>query len=695
MRGAFRTFLVFFICFLSLNVAYPSSTVITDISFNPATYFNAASGSDNFPMTWADDGHQYTSWGDGGGFEGSNTLCRASLGLTRIEGDAVDFVPVNLWGCHALGDGSCENPEHAPPASCAAENPATFTGKSYGIVSIDGVLYMWVSPGSNNMNYDNARLARSYDHGATWELQNNWMFTEENELILPSISQYGEDAASPDGFVYMYATRLKDATGLKVQVPGEVDLMRVPKDFIWDRDQYEFSTGLNQWTNDLTLRQPVFIKENVGWAPPVVTYHSPSGRYLLVGDHHVGDNGGVSGSGMSIFEAPNPWGPWYTVAIFDSWDYEPSFFYNFPSKWISANGETVWLVFSGQGSFDSFNLIQATLTFEGGGSDIYCEEDLGGQCLEDCSQFNECVWDAEGYCSTGICCIGSCTSTPTPVPCEALGGSCRANCGFYDDCFLEDEGYCGSGVCCLGSCSPTAVPGYSYYWVEAEHFSSLLGAWVIDVDEDASNGEFVLVPFNAGGDADLLTYSFEVPVSGEYRVWGRELSPHTAADSVFIRMDGGAEYIWDTAGGNVWRWDVANSRSPPLDPLAFDLSAGFHTLTVRNREDGMQLDKLLITNDLEYVPSGMGEPESTVTPSPVPTRWPPGGSPLMVGIPKQTVLRGESGYLAAEQEYRRRQEERGLFSNSVWLILLFSVAVASAWFFHDKRKRVIHKKIRN
>lgn len=48
---------------------YPDSSAITGISFNWATHQEMAPGSDNWPVTWADNNHQYSSWGDGGGGE--------------------------------------------------------------------------------------------------------------------------------------------------------------------------------------------------------------------------------------------------------------------------------------------------------------------------------------------------------------------------------------------------------------------------------------------------------------------------------------------------------------------------------------------------------------------------------------------------------------------------------------------------
>ena len=48
---------------------YSPSQVITTIEWAPKeSIVRKAKGSDRFPMTWADDDHQYTTCGDGTGF---------------------------------------------------------------------------------------------------------------------------------------------------------------------------------------------------------------------------------------------------------------------------------------------------------------------------------------------------------------------------------------------------------------------------------------------------------------------------------------------------------------------------------------------------------------------------------------------------------------------------------------------------
>jgi len=103
---------------------YPPSPVIEDIHWHRESLTTAAPGSDLWPVTWGPDGHIYTSWGDGGGFAGTNSDGRVSMGFARIEGPPEGFVAVNVNG------------------GKNAQHPASFPrkGKTGGIVSVDGTL---------------------------------------------------------------------------------------------------------------------------------------------------------------------------------------------------------------------------------------------------------------------------------------------------------------------------------------------------------------------------------------------------------------------------------------------------------------------------------------------------------------------------------------------------------------------------
>jgi hypothetical protein len=104
------------------HAPYHESPVIYGVKFDWPSHIRLASGSDNWPITWAGDDNQYVVWGDGGGFGGTNKYGRSSIGVARIEGKWHDFKATNIWGGYN------------------SENDHDVIGKSYGIICINNVL---------------------------------------------------------------------------------------------------------------------------------------------------------------------------------------------------------------------------------------------------------------------------------------------------------------------------------------------------------------------------------------------------------------------------------------------------------------------------------------------------------------------------------------------------------------------------
>ena len=329
---------------VAVQLPYERSKLISGIELDWSSHKRLAKGSDNWPLTWADDGHPYTSWGDGGGFGGTNSKGRVSLGIARIEDDGSQYVGINVWG------------------GINPENPAQFKGKSYGIISIDGKFYLWVSPGSNIRGYEESRLYTSADHGATWYTP-DWAFNRDDAIVNPTFLQFGSDySGARDEYVYMYANHVKDSSTLDVQIPGEITLMRAPKRSLLKREAYQFYVDLdgNQnpvWSSDFDDRQAVFNDENgVGWNSSV-SYNPVLERYFLITEHTKSFQANIG-----IFDAPEPWGPWTTVyygKFASSRDISlDTFFYNFSNKWLGNKGLNFTLVFSGIKKNDSWNSVK-------------------------------------------------------------------------------------------------------------------------------------------------------------------------------------------------------------------------------------------------------------------------------------------------------------------------------------------------
>ncbi len=338
---------------LAQQAPYLPSKVIKKIEFLWPSHIRLAPGSDNWPVTWADNDNQYTVWGDGGGFGGTNEIGRSSIGVARIEGKWNDFKPVNVWGGHDTENNN-------------------ITAKSYGIISINGILYMWVGMFNTISDpFREVKIVWSADHGASWKFI-EWSLKKDNQVMMPTFCNFGKDyQGAKDDYVYSYLIRFQSYEGpddypdkvdwLNCQKPGLIDLARVPKDQVLNRDAYEFFAGMENgvpvWTKYITKRTAVFEnKDGVGWCVSVI-YNEGLKRYLLATEHTETHRGNIS-----IFDAPEPWGPWTTVFYQNEWgkDHIPvnTFYWNFSNKWTSKDGKNFSLIFTGRKENDSFNVIR-------------------------------------------------------------------------------------------------------------------------------------------------------------------------------------------------------------------------------------------------------------------------------------------------------------------------------------------------
>jgi CubicO group peptidase (beta-lactamase class C family) len=309
---------------------YPPSRVITSIAWGPvSSIVRRAEDSDNWPITWGDDGLLYTAYGDGTGFE-PKVPEKLSLGFAQIDGGPADFKGTNIRS--ATGERKGDGP-HGLKAS--------------GLLMVDDVLYMLVR------NAGNSQLAWSTDHAKTWTWS-DWKFT--TSFGCPTFLNFSKNyEGARDEYVYIYSPDAESA-----YVPADrIVLARVRRDRLKDRTAYEFFTGLNSdgkptWTADIGRRAGVF--ENRGHCfRGTVSYNRGLRRYLLC---QAGATRDVH-AGFGIFGAPEPWGPWTTITYAPQWDTDPGETCNLPTKWISGDGRTLFLVFSGG---DAFNVRQARVT---------------------------------------------------------------------------------------------------------------------------------------------------------------------------------------------------------------------------------------------------------------------------------------------------------------------------------------------
>jgi len=306
----------------------PPSPVIAGIEWAPASsIMRAADGSDNWPVTWADDDHLYGAYGDGHGFV-PLVERKLSMGFARIEDGPESFRGVNVRSrdLEQIGEG-----QHGKKAS--------------GLLMVDGLLSIWIR------NSGNSQLAQSRDHGLTWTFA-DWKWTES--FGSPSFLNFGRNyAGARDEFVYVYSV-----DGDSAYTPGDrMILARAPKDRLMERDAYRFFAGLDAsgepvWSEKFEERTGVFDHPGRCYRQGI-TWNAGLKRYLWVQilPESTDSRGPRFQGGMGIYDAPEPWGPWTTVFFTNNWDVGPGDTGSFPTKWISEDGETAYFVSSGDDCF--------------------------------------------------------------------------------------------------------------------------------------------------------------------------------------------------------------------------------------------------------------------------------------------------------------------------------------------------------
>lgn len=309
------------------DAPYPASERIVDVEFGEQTPIEGSNG-DNWPIAWVDDDLQIPAWGDGTGFTDREPL---TLGFAEIRGEPPD---VSVTGFESDAD---------TPVGWGREGR-----KASSLLMVDDTLYMFVRNARLGDDHRNARLAWSTDRGRsfTWA---DWNFTET--FGAPAFVQFGPGYANArDDYVYVVSQANDDA----YEFDPDIVLARVPTTAVTDRDSYEFFAGYGDdgptWSRDVDDRAPIFSDPN-GTQRVAMTYNPGIDRYMLATSHEVSDQVGPHGSGFGLFVAEEPWGPWRT-AYYDHdlvgglGEGEGAYHFRFPAKWISDDGERLWMVYS-------------------------------------------------------------------------------------------------------------------------------------------------------------------------------------------------------------------------------------------------------------------------------------------------------------------------------------------------------------
>jgi len=156
-----------------------------------------------------------------------------------------------------------------------------------------------------------------------------------------------------------------------------------------------------------------------------------------------------------------------------------------------------------------------------------------------------------------------------------------------------DEIICFEAEACVSNTAPVSVATYTGDAAPGAAWAPVKGAsgnTCLEIPQGSGNP-----PEVTKGDA---TWSFEVKEGGTYIVWCRVWWIDECGNSFGLSVDGAKAFSFgQDATYKSWHW----VKSPPR--LAqLKLKKGTHSLKLTNREDGIRVDQVFITNERDNVP---------------------------------------------------------------------------------------------
>jgi len=341
------------------NCPFKASRSLTGIEFTGrhAEYASA----DTWYPSWASDDNLYSPWTDGtvNGLRSNSAGQNATTGYATILGcDPLQLQIVNQGVCPS---------DSSPYASRYPCGSLVFNGVWYygtyclhpaGSLAHEGTNYNWPWLGP----FVGFRYSTNF--GKTWTqtpctpekplFGEQALHGEPVKIGSPHFVDFGRNLAhSPDGKAYLVAHGASDGTsrrfGYNSWITGdEVYLLRVTPGItnLNDASKYEFFAGRgflgqSRWSRKLSEAEPIAAwRDHMGCV--TMTYDAPLRKYLMC----VTDGGNTSGFYNSyLLESGRITGPFKLVQYLHHFG-EQAYFLNLPSKFISPDGQTMWLCYA-------------------------------------------------------------------------------------------------------------------------------------------------------------------------------------------------------------------------------------------------------------------------------------------------------------------------------------------------------------
>jgi len=338
---------------------------------------------DTWYPSWASDGNLYSPWTDGrtevvGAYSGKGEL--AETGQAVLIGD--DPLQLKIANTAPLQIASALPYLGRYPCGSLVYNGVWYYG-TYCLgpaakVTHEGMDYNWPVLGPM------PGFRVSTDYGKTWIPSplsaDKPLFPEPVEFMgpvkmgAPHFADLGKNMEhSPDGKAYLVGMGAEAGdpkpryANLSWITADQVYLARVTPSIenINDVSKYEFfggpdTNGKPVWTKNFKAIRPL-LNWNNNMGCSTVTYNAPLKKYLMC----VTDGWPTAGKMNSyVLEADAITGPWRMVVYMKEFG-QQGYFLNFPSKFISKDGKTLWLCYSANFA-NRWNGVELNVDPEGG-----------------------------------------------------------------------------------------------------------------------------------------------------------------------------------------------------------------------------------------------------------------------------------------------------------------------------------------
>jgi YD repeat-containing protein len=165
--------------------------------------------------------------------------------------------------------------------------------------------------------------------------------------------------------------------------------------------------------------------------------------------------------------------------------------------------------------------------------------------------------------------------------------------------YLESE-----GLVVMEAENGQLVNGTTHAWLTSTAISGYTGTHYLHVLPDID----ALYQTETLTDSPKVEFAVNFTMPGTYTVWARGYAGNASADSLNVSLNAQTVNVTGFAP-EAWTWAKTQSSTGASATVAVH-SSGVYTLTVWMREDGLRIDRLLLTTDTTYIPSDFGPAET-------------------------------------------------------------------------------------